>query len=586
MKIKERNVFEFFSTKITALLMAMIFSTVAFTTIVYASSTKEMTMKAGQVFEVNNTSSSTIPVKVSYTYVGGGFSGFYPYRYDTVIFKTNGTYTIDRYGLQANGVKLKSGEKMRIVSHGIHADYVAKISVPSEYASALSMTDTPVLSVVKMTNGKVYKLNNSFDKPLRVFTSYTYSGELKDYPFRYNFSIYDKNGKLYSNKSNDLVASGTNLKAGERAEITSVGKYEGQKVQHSSVLESGVLPYSEDYVAELMVPYEYRAVFESSNSNDVKAEIQNHATEKPPTTEKPSTNTETPHSVPSRPSTEKLDVRTPNNNTSNKWVLKYLEKVLDLNIEPENINGRLLVSVRDMSNYFADKIDWDGATKTVTITNGKDVIKLKIGEPALTKNGVVVTTDVAPILKNNSTMLPLRAILELLGYKIEVSGMMVEIIKAEPTPVTPAPAPPVVTAPTSSLTQEQVYAKLTSLRPKYEGIPWSMDTKYDYYGINGKRTQGCCAFATMITEEVFGKDYTTHYEIEDIKDLLVGDMVHLKVHYGDGWSQHWVVVLEVRDNEIVVAEGNYGLTNPVVKWNHTMKASDVHFNTDGVRRRY
>jgi N-acetylmuramoyl-L-alanine amidase len=64
------------------------------------------------------------------------------------------------------------------------------------------------------------------------------------------------------------------------------------------------------------------------------------------------------------------------------------------------------------------KTDWNQATKTVTLTQGKTVLKLVIGSKTINVKGKSSTMDVAPINKNGRTYLPATYVAQAFGYKV------------------------------------------------------------------------------------------------------------------------------------------------------------------------
>jgi len=43
---------------------------------------------------------------------------------------------------------------------------------------------------------------------------------------------------------------------------------------------------------------------------------------------------------------------------------------IELDVPPQIVNGRTLVPARAVAESFGAKVDWDGSTRTVTITEG------------------------------------------------------------------------------------------------------------------------------------------------------------------------------------------------------------------------
>lgn len=90
---------------------------------------------------------------------------------------------------------------------------------------------------------------------------------------------------------------------------------------------------------------------------------------------------------------------------------------------PVIVNERTLVPLRAVSDALGCDIAWDGATKGITITDGDHLVFSWIG-----KDHAFVTTAVAlvnsavldspPVIMNDYTMVPLRAVSELFGAEV------------------------------------------------------------------------------------------------------------------------------------------------------------------------
>ena len=88
-------------------------------------------------------------------------------------------------------------------------------------------------------------------------------------------------------------------------------------------------------------------------------------------------------------------------------------------VAPVIENGRLLVPVRAVSEAFEYEISWDGKTKTVSVKDGKRVLKLTVDEKSYVWNGEKKQADVAPKIRNGRTMVPLRLISECFGCDVK-----------------------------------------------------------------------------------------------------------------------------------------------------------------------
>lgn len=80
--------------------------------------------------------------------------------------------------------------------------------------------------------------------------------------------------------------------------------------------------------------------------------------------------------------------------------------------------GVTLVPLRVITEAFGAKVDWDGETKTITLTYPEVSIILQINNPIAEVNGNTETLLAAPELSGNYTMVPLRFISETFGAEV------------------------------------------------------------------------------------------------------------------------------------------------------------------------
>ena len=86
---------------------------------------------------------------------------------------------------------------------------------------------------------------------------------------------------------------------------------------------------------------------------------------------------------------------------------------------PRVENGSTLVPLNLISTALGYKVDWNQATKKVTITKGSDKIVLTIGNKNAIVNDKTVAMDSKAQVFNNRTYVPLRFIGENMGAKVE-----------------------------------------------------------------------------------------------------------------------------------------------------------------------
>lgn len=111
-------------------------------------------------------------------------------------------------------------------------------------------------------------------------------------------------------------------------------------------------------------------------------------------------------------------------------------------------NDRTLVPVRIISEVLGAKVDWDDATKTATITDGDNVIILRINNVQAIVNGKYELLDTPPKIIDSKTYIPFRFIAEALEAEVEyvpnllgrsnVSAVVIEKVRAGADTITPA----------------------------------------------------------------------------------------------------------------------------------------------------
>lgn len=81
-------------------------------------------------------------------------------------------------------------------------------------------------------------------------------------------------------------------------------------------------------------------------------------------------------------------------------------------------NGRVLVPVRVVSEALGANVEWNGSTKTATMTKDEVVAKLTIGSQLIEQNGKEVAMDTAAVLKEGRTFVPVRYVAEAFGATV------------------------------------------------------------------------------------------------------------------------------------------------------------------------
>ena len=109
-------------------------------------------------------------------------------------------------------------------------------------------------------------------------------------------------------------------------------------------------------------------------------------------------------------------------------LLEVENKEISVNVDGEKVffdqpaiiqNGRTLVPVRAIFEKLGAKVEWDDVEKKVIGKKGEKVIKISIGSKYMTVNDEVKELDVTAQLANGRTLVPVRAISEAFGCVID-----------------------------------------------------------------------------------------------------------------------------------------------------------------------
>lgn len=106
---------------------------------------------------------------------------------------------------------------------------------------------------------------------------------------------------------------------------------------------------------------------------------------------------------------------------SNKMYVNAEEVEIDpgRNTRPVVVNDRVLLPVRAIIENLGGKIDWNAEDNSVTIKLKNNEIKMIINDKNIFVNGVQKVTDVEPQVINDRTMIPIRVLAESVGVDVK-----------------------------------------------------------------------------------------------------------------------------------------------------------------------
>lgn len=98
-------------------------------------------------------------------------------------------------------------------------------------------------------------------------------------------------------------------------------------------------------------------------------------------------------------------------------------KSADFDVAPQIVNDRTMVPLRAIFETMGAKVEWDTPTRTVTATKGETVVILAIDSTEPTINGKISEIDQPAIIVDSRTLAPLRFVAEAFGGKVDWNGL-------------------------------------------------------------------------------------------------------------------------------------------------------------------
>jgi hypothetical protein len=95
---------------------------------------------------------------------------------------------------------------------------------------------------------------------------------------------------------------------------------------------------------------------------------------------------------------------------------------------PVLLNNRTLVPIRAIVETIDGSVDWDETEQKITLAANGRRVEMWLERNDILADGESYSIDVAPTIVNDRTMLPIRFVAENLGCQIEWIGSTQEVI--------------------------------------------------------------------------------------------------------------------------------------------------------------
>ncbi|NTU61565.1 MAG: copper amine oxidase N-terminal domain-containing protein, partial [Caldiserica bacterium] len=103
------------------------------------------------------------------------------------------------------------------------------------------------------------------------------------------------------------------------------------------------------------------------------------------------------------------------------------EQAKSLDVEPVIINGNLMVPLRAVSEALGAKVEFDAKTRSIDINLDSKQIIMQINVKEMIVSGEKISLSVAPMIRSGRTYVPFRAIAEAFGCEVKWASETKEV---------------------------------------------------------------------------------------------------------------------------------------------------------------
>jgi len=96
-----------------------------------------------------------------------------------------------------------------------------------------------------------------------------------------------------------------------------------------------------------------------------------------------------------------------------------LSRISFADVQPTAINQRVLIPVRGLFENLGFSVEWNQSSSTAIVKSDTRTVEIPLNASYITVNNKKITTDVPAQVINSRTLIPVRAVSEALGLKVE-----------------------------------------------------------------------------------------------------------------------------------------------------------------------
>jgi len=105
--------------------------------------------------------------------------------------------------------------------------------------------------------------------------------------------------------------------------------------------------------------------------------------------------------------------------TNNTIILDGKQLTSGQNVQIENVNNTIMVPLRMIVENLGYRVDWEHGSQKITIGQQGTIIELIVNQKTASVNDKAVSLLAAPMIRNSTTLVPIRFISEQFGLRVE-----------------------------------------------------------------------------------------------------------------------------------------------------------------------
>lgn len=146
-------------------------------------------------------------------------------------------------------------------------------------------------------------------------------------------------------------------------------------------------------------------------------------------------------------------------------------EALVFDVSPRNIDGRIMVPMRTIFETLGADVEWDDETGTITASKDGVYVISVVGDPSMKVGSNTIIMDIAPMIVEGRTLVPIRFVAEAFGIDIDWDEARHEVYISTMDAIYDSAIPQLPSSDTAKeVGENQENPTQTDIRPRQEPV--------------------------------------------------------------------------------------------------------------------